>query len=337
MSGPAGPGDLARRLARLPLEIESHSVELGSVPLAGYYDGAERPTGVVGMAGRGHVGRGENVDWTPAGQERFAAVCREVVQDALPAGPTTLGAVGAALTRSRAHPHHRAALEAAALDLALRLAGLDLFQLSGRQPRAVRTCRSIGREEIARAGPLTAVLALLAREPDARVKIDGPAGGWPEDLWRRLAGTGRVVVVDFKREGTAEQVALAHRFLPGAWIEDPPADLLGQAGAGSWLSRLALDGYVAAASDLDAPPAPPAAVNVKPARVGGPCEALAILERCRSSGWSAYFGGMFEVDVGRRQAQVLASLFTAGAWNDLAPLTGPSGQDGVPAGGPGFG
>jgi hypothetical protein len=31
---------------------------------------------------------------------------------------------------------------------------------------------------------------------------------------------------------------------------------------------------------------------------------------------------MFEVDVGRSQARVLASLFTAEAWNDLAPLSG---------------
>lgn len=30
---------------------------------------------------------------------------------------------------------------------------------------------------------------------------------------------------------------------------------------------------------------------------------------------------MFEVDAGRSQARVLASLFTATAWNDLAPLS----------------
>lgn len=326
MTGPAGPDDLARRLAELPVVIESCSIELGAVPVPGYYGGADRPTGVVGLTGGAHLGRGENVDWTPTGQERFAAVCRDLVSGALPSGPTTLGAVVEALARSGADRYHRAAVEAAALDLALRLAGVNLFQLAGRPPRPIRTCRSIGREEVGSAGPLATVEALLGRDPDTRIKIDCPPDGWDEAVWRRLAGTGRIVVVDFKREGVADQVELAHRFLPDAWLEDPPDDLARRADAGPrpWLSRVALDGCVTAAYDLEAPPFPPAAVNVKAPRVGGPFEALAILETCRSSGWAAYFGGMFEVSVGRRQARTLASLFTADAWNDLDPLTGPA-------------
>ncbi|MGH7588278.1 MAG: hypothetical protein ACRELU_06770 [Gemmatimonadota bacterium] len=340
MSGPVGPGDLARRLTELPVVIESHSVEIGAIPVDGYYDGADRPTGVVALAGGAQQGRGENVDWSPDGQERFATVCRDLVSRVLPAGPTSLGAVAEALARSGAHPHHRAALEAAALDLALRQAGVDLFDLTGRPYRPIRTCRSIGREEVGRGGPLAPVEALLERHPDARIKIDCPPDGWDEGVWRRLAGSGRIVVVDFKREGVAEQVELAHRLLPDAWIEDPPADLVrrGDAGPRPWLRRVALDGYVTAASDLEAPPFPPAAVNVKAPRVGGPFEALAILEICRRSGWTAYFGGMFEVSVGRRQARVLASLFTAEAWNDLDPLTGPApGHDPAPGTMPGFG
>jgi L-alanine-DL-glutamate epimerase-like enolase superfamily enzyme len=340
VSGPVGPGDLARRLTELPVVIESHSVELGAIPVDGYYDGADRPTGVVALAGGAHVGRGENVDWTAAGQERFAAVCRDLISRVLPAGPTSLGTVVESLARSGAHPHHRAALEAAALDLALHLAGVDLFDLTGGRFRPIRTCRSIGREEVGRGGPLAPVESLLERDPNARIKIDCPPDGWEEDVWRRLAGTGRVVVVDFKREGVADQLEIAHRLLPDAWIEDPPADLIRRADSRPrpWLRRVALDGYVTAASDLEAPPFPPAAVNVKAPRVGGPFEALAILEICRTSGWIAYFGGMFEVSVGRRQARVLASLFTAEAWNDLDPLTGPASRhDPTPGTMPGFG
>jgi L-alanine-DL-glutamate epimerase-like enolase superfamily enzyme len=336
VSGPTGPGDLARRLAELPVVIDTCSVELGAVPVAGYYDGADRPTGVVELTDGLQVGHGENVDWTPAGQERFVDVCRHLVSSALPKAPTTLAAVVEALARSGAHPHHRAAVEAAALDLALRRAGVDLFDLTGRPPRPIRTCRSIGRQELGRAGPLATVEALLERDPDARIKIDCPPAGWDEDVWRRLAGTGGVVVVDFKREGTNDQLELAHRFLPDAWIEDPPADLAGR--PRPWLSRVALDGYVTAPSDLEDPPFPPAAVNVKAPRVGGPFEALAILEICRRSGWAAYFGGMFEVGVGRCQARVLASLFTPEGWNDLDPLIAPAGGNGtVPGRGPGFG
>ncbi|HKY60890.1 MAG TPA: hypothetical protein VJP59_07760 [Gemmatimonadota bacterium] len=317
-----GPDGLAERLRKLPVLIEDYSVELGAVPVDGYYGGADRPTGTVVMTGRGRAGRGENVDWTAAGQARFAEVCRDLVSHALPSGPTSLGAVADRLARSGAHAHHRAALEAAAMDLALGQAGVDLFDLAGRPRRPIRTCRSIGREAVERAGPLAPVQALLGHDLASRIKIDCPPGGWAEDVWQSLAATGRVVIVDFKREGDPAQVERAHRFLPDTWLEDPPAALAryGDDTRRPWLRRVALDGYVTGAADLDNPPLPPSAVNVKAPRVGGPLNALAILERCRRSGWAAYFGGMFEVGVGRRQARDLASLFTAEAWNDLAPL-----------------
>ena len=63
------------------------------------------------------------------------------------------------------------------------------------------------------------------------------------------------------------------------------------------------------------------------ARYEGIVEALRCLEECRRQDLRAYVGGMFEVDVGRSQARVLASLFTADAWNDLAPLVGTSHSD----------
>jgi L-alanine-DL-glutamate epimerase-like enolase superfamily enzyme len=113
-------------------------------------------------------------------------------------------------------------------------------------------------------------------------------------------------------------VAIAHACLPEAWIEDPPEEALDPAAL--WRPRVALDGYVRKAADLDPPPVEPGAVNVKMARMGGPLEALHALEICARRGWSAYVGGMFEVGPGRLQSRVLASLFTADAWNDVAPL-----------------
>ncbi|MGH7563617.1 MAG: hypothetical protein ACREK5_04245 [Gemmatimonadota bacterium] len=337
---PLSPGELAERLAALPVVIESHSVELGSVPVPGYYGDQPRPTAVVSLSGAGHVGLGENVDWTASEQRRFRRACDEIVPPLAARGETSVGEVAAALERSGAHSHHRAAIEAAVIDLALRRAGTDLFELADRSPRRVRFCRSIGREAVERLGPLACVEELLELHGEARIKIDCPPGGWPEPVWEALAATDRVVVVDFKREGVIEQVDLAHLFLPDAWLEDPPVDLHTGDGRARrpWHSRVALDGYVTAVADFEDPPLPPAAVNVKAPRVGGPLEALAILERCGKSGWSAYFGGMFEVGVGRRQARILASLFTAEAWNDLGPLTGQAWvNDSLPATSRGFG
>ena len=108
-----------------------------------------------------------------------------------------------------------------------------------------------------------------------------------------------------------DQVRLAHRAIPEAWLEDPPFQAITLDPRGDWLERVSLDGYVLAAVDLDDPEIPPAAVNIKAPRVGGWLEALRCLEECRRRALRAYVGGMLEVDVGRSQARVLASLFTA--------------------------
>jgi len=54
--------------------------------------------------------------------------------------------------------------------------------------------------------------------------------------------------------------------------------------------------------------------------MGGILEALRAIGACRGRGIPTYVGGMFEVGPGRSQAQVLASLFSAEAWNDVAPI-----------------
>ncbi|MGH7572399.1 MAG: hypothetical protein ACREMK_11230 [Gemmatimonadota bacterium] len=314
---PLGPGELGERLVDLPVVVDGHRVEHESVPVPGYYGGQSRPTGVISLTGGGHEGRGENVDWTPEEQARFADICDELVPR-VARGATSVGAISHALQESDAHAHHRSAIEAAAIDLALGQAGTSLFRLSDRPVLPVRFCRSIGREEVLWAGPHAAIHRVVAEDPAARIKIDCPPAGWPEAIWKAFAGSGRIVIVDFKREGMLRQVDLAHRYLPDAWLEDPPREALSQ-GAG-WRGRVALDGYVSSAADLVAPPLSPGAINVKAPRVGGFLEALRCLARCASEGWEAYIGGMFEVGIGREQARDLASLFTAKGWNDLAPL-----------------
>lgn len=307
-----GPGGLADRLGALSLAVTGLAVERKTVPVAGYYDGARRPTGIAVLTGAGARGRGECVAWTPREQDAFAAACSRLE---LPA-KTTIEELLVLLADELDDPYHRAAVEGAAIDLALRQAGTNLFALANRPVLPVAFCRSIGRE----ADPLPATAKLLGRDPEARLKLDVPPEGWQPSIWTALAGTHRIVVVDFKRESDLDQVRLAHQAVPDAWLEDPPAEAMTLDPRGDWRRRVSLDGYVFAAVDLDDPEIPPAAVNVKAPRVGGWFEALRCLETCRRRGWHAYMGGMFEVDVGRAQARVLASLFTADAWNDLAPL-----------------
>lgn len=308
----SGPGALADRLAALPLTIESLSVGIDAIPVPGYYEDEPRPTAVVALAGGRQVGRGENVAWTPREQAAFAAACA-----ALELPPeTAVGEVSELLRLHLADPYGRAAVEGAAIDLALRQAGTNPFLLAERAPEPVAFCWSLG----SRPDPRPAVEEVLGADPEARLKLDVPAAGWPRGTWEFLARTGRVAVIDFKREGELDQVRLAHAWLPDAWIEDPPVEAATLDPSGPWRARVALDGYVLAVVDLDDPAIPPAAVNVKAPRVGGWLEALGCMETCRRRGWHAYVGGMFEVGVGRAQARVLAALWSPRAWNDLAPV-----------------
>jgi len=311
-----GPGALADRLGSLRVAVDDLAVERGRVSVTGYYDGARRPTGIAVLGGEGERGRGECVAWTSREQDAFATACNRL---AFPPR-TTVAEVSLLLVEELDDPYHRAAVEGAAIDLALRQAGTNPFALAGRAAAPVAFCWSIGHE----ADPLSAIGALLERNPDARIKIDVPASGWSAVTWEALARTRRIVVLDFKRESDLDQVRLAHASIPEAWLEDPPAQAITLDQGGDWLGRVSLDGYVLAAVDLDDPEIPPAAVNVKAPRVGGWIEALRCLEECRRRDLHAYVGGMFEVDVGRSQARVLASLYTAAAWNDLAPLTDAS-------------
>ena len=60
-------------------------------------------------------------------------------------------------------------------------------------------------------------------------------------------------------------------------------------------------------------------VNIKPSRVGGLEDLCATYDYCDEQGIGAYGGGQWELDVGRGQIQVLASLFHPDTPNDTAP------------------
>src|SRR5581483_3502523 len=263
-----------------------------SVPLASY-PGERRPHSVVTLTGDGRAGMGEHVGWSDAEHAAFARAAA-----AAPRGRWQLGAWSAALAGT---PYDRAALEAAALDLALRQRETSLFALAGIAPRPVRYVVSFART----ADPV----AEAQRHPGAELKIDVDPG-WDERVWRGLAALGRVAVLDFKGAAGAPR---AHRWLPAALLED-------------------------AAVDLDRLPVRPAAVNLKPARMGGVLEVLRLARRCAAAGIAVYLGGMFEAGVGRRQLHALAALLCPEGPNDVAPLSGPRpGRLVVDAAAPGFG
>jgi hypothetical protein len=144
----------------------------------------------------------------------------------------------------------------------------------------------------------------------------------------RLAATDRVRVLDFKAyySGTPVDVvpdpalygAVVELF-PDAVLEDASLDgecgvvLRGQEG------RLSFDAPIHSVADVRALPVEPGWMNIKPSRFGTIERLLECIEHCDAGGIQMYGGGQFELGVGRRLIQVLASLFYPDGPNDVAP------------------
>ena len=235
------------------------------VELPSYPDGP-RPSSIVTLTGARHRGRGEHVGWTREAHERFAAAAAT-----LPRGRLLLRDWVTAIAPLA--PYDRAALEAAGIDLALRQHETTLFGLAGVAPRPLRWVVSFA----AVFDPVTEA----ARHPGCELKIDVDPR-WSDDVLGRLRALGRVAVLDWKMQGAPAEHERAHRHLPNAWIEDPrPGDA---AWSPSLRARVVADAPVVSVDALAALPLRPAAVNVKPARMGGVLAALDCLGPLRRAG-----------------------------------------------------
>jgi hypothetical protein len=73
-------------------------------------------------------------------------------------------------------------------------------------------------------------------------------------------------------------------------------------------------------------------LNVKPSRIGSVRALFEFYDHCEQAGIGLYGGGQFELGPGRRQIQLLASLFHPDAPNDVAPCAynAPVLHDGLP-------
>jgi len=297
------PAALGEALAALPLLVEDVDCEVGTVALPSF--GGVRPTSVVTLRGRRTAGRGEHVGWTETAQHHFAAHARVA-----PRGGWRLGEWAAAMREVIAEPYDRAALEAAAIDLALHQGRTSLFELARMTPAPVRYVVSFGKV----ADPVSEA----RRHGEVELKMD-VAPEWTDETYRGLGALGRVAILDFKMTGGNADHERAHRALPEALIEDPLPAFDGW--SPSLAGRLSFDAPLTAARELAALPTRPAFVNLKPARMGGVLEVVACATRCAAEGIGVYVGGMFEVGIGRAQLRALAAVLSPDGPNDIAPIS----------------
>ena len=303
-------------LRGLELNIEDVGTERKSVDVSTQFT---RVTTTVVLGGEGEQGRGEDVTYTAEDHDWFP--------DLAAPGRTTLGDLSATLDGLRlfeAEPkmgasadYRRWAFESAALDLALRQNGLSLGAALGRDYRPVRFVVSTRGD----------AFAWLQHNPGLELKLD-PDNDWDRSFMERLAGTGRVRVLDFKAyyKGTPVDVVpdpalyrAAVEFFPGVVLED--ASLDGECGVvlRGHEGRMSFDAPIHSVADVNALPVQPGWLNIKPSRFGTTERLLECIEHCAANGIQLYGGGQFELGVGRRHIQVLASLFYPDGPNDVAP------------------
>jgi L-alanine-DL-glutamate epimerase-like enolase superfamily enzyme len=306
-------GGLYARLAELPLEVESFELERLEADVTRDFT---RVTTLVRLAGGAEEGLGEDVTWGAEAHDREQAAGRQRPL----AGEWTLESFSAAL--AIAEPHKRWAYESAALDLALRQAGLSLAEALGRDPRAVTFVVSPGLGDPPAAEPLRRRLELY---PGLRFKLD-PSDAWTDELLAELAATGAVVTVDLKayyaHDAVPHDPELYRRVaeaLPEALIEDPAQAQDTLAVLEPYRARVTWDAPIHAIADVERLPWRPRMLNSKPSRFGFLRELLDFYDYCAAHDIALYGGGMFELGVGRGQIQYLASLFHPDAPNDVAP------------------
>jgi len=263
---------------------------------------------VVVLHGRGEEGRGEDIDYDPAAQLAFQETGGELPL----AGEHTLESFS--LLQSAQTAYRRWAFESAALDLALRQAGLSLGRALGREPRSLTFVVSTR---------TASVPGWLALYPELRFKLD-PDEKWTDEV---IATLERVDTADFKglyrgAFGAPPDAALYERVaraFPDAWLEDPALTPATSAVLAEHRDRVTWDAGIHEWSDVDALPFPPRMLNCKPSRFGSVKRLFDFYDACAREGVGLYGGGQYELGPGRAQIQRLASLFHPDAPNDVAP------------------
>ncbi|MDX6691467.1 MAG: hypothetical protein QOG15_2924 [Solirubrobacteraceae bacterium] len=308
-------------LADLPLEIEGYKLAGREMVLNPYFT---RHTTVVHLHARGEEGLGEDVTYDATDQLSFQRDGRaheltgSFTVDSFSSHVADIDLFGDEPAHPDYRDYRRWAFESAALDLALRQAGLSLADALGRASAPLHFVVSPGPE-----ASLDPLLERLTRYPAMRLKLM-PAG-WDEAYVAGLAATDAVDVVDLKGQWDASipaDVPVYRRVaegLPDAWIEDPKLTPETEEVLAPHRDRVTWDAPIHSVRDIERLASVPRMLNVKPSRSGTIRALLEIYEHCERAGIGVYGGGQSELGPGRGQIQTIAAMFHPDAPNDVAP------------------
>ncbi len=311
----------------LPLALDDYTLDgLEHVVSAEF----TRKTTVIHLRGGGEEGVGEDVTYDGGLQDEqqergpVLPLAGEWTIDTFAAHLATLPLFPEEPERHAFLDHRRWAFESAALDLALRQAGVSLGDAVGRAPRPVTFVASGGLGD----PPTTARLrGFLALYPTLRFKLDARPD-WTDEIFASLQELGCVDSIDYKGHYTGTVVDnppdadLYRRIVeefPDAWLEDPALTDETIPILEPHADRVTWDAPIHSVDDIEALRWPPKTVNVKPSRFGSVQRLFAAYDYCEAHGIGAYGGGQWELGPGRDHIQLLAALFHPDTPNDVAP------------------
>jgi hypothetical protein len=314
-------------IAGLPLRVDDYALEGLSRQVTSEFT---RLSTVIRLRGAGQEGVGEDVSYAPEahtslqaagpvqplqGDWTLASFCDHI--ESLELWPEPPG--------MDAFLHYRLwAYESAALDLALRQAGIPLSEALGREAQPVTFVVSMNLGDPPSFEPMR---VRLEHYPTTRFKLDARSD-WTPELAEQIQATGALDSIDLKGLYTGTVVdqgadpdlyRLVVDAFPQAWIEDPRIDATTEPILAPHRHRITWDANIHSVADLDALPFAPKMVNIKPSRFGPLSALFAAYDVCEERGIGAYGGGQFELGVGRGHIQYLASLFHPDTPNDVAP------------------
>ncbi len=343
------------RLRALPLHVESYEFERRS---ATYRPTFERVTTLVRLRGDGAEGLGEDVSPFEGEDDTLHVTAPELPLT----GEWTLESFSdqlAELDLWPVPPHWHAAVPLAQLGVRVRRAR-PRAQPGGpsrctRPSAASRArCASSTRSGSASRRPSTRSARRLERPSRPALQArrharlvagaDRRGGRHRRRRDRRLQGPLRPR--DRRAARAAGHVRARDRGVPGRAARGRARPARGHRAARGRGDRISYDSPIYGVADLDTTPLPPQAVNIKPCRVGDVRSLLEVYAAVEERGLITYGGGMGELDVGRGQIQLLASLFHPEGPNDVGagrlqlrhagrrpavqPAAGRSGADGLP-------
>jgi L-alanine-DL-glutamate epimerase-like enolase superfamily enzyme len=314
-------------IAGLPLHVDDYALEGLERKVTSEFT---RSSTVIRLRGADEEGVGEDVSYAPeahaslqaagpvqplAGDWTLASFCEHV--EALDLWPEPPG--------WDAFLHYRLwAYESAALDLALRQAGVPLHAALGRDPRPVSFVVSM---RLGAPPSFEPVRRILERYPTTRFKLDATTE-WTPALAEEIQATGALDSIDLKglyENTVVDQGAdpalyrlVAERF-PQAWIEDPRLTEETDAILAPHRHRITWDANIHSVADIEGLPFTPRMVNIKPSRLGPLRALMRAYDFCAERNIGMYSGGQFEIGPGRGQIQYLASLLHPDTPNDVAP------------------